>query len=145
MKIVKKFEQYESPWEDDESYYHDDDYLFGRPNYPKKDSKKDDFELSEEQNEDLEHLMDLLRTYFENQGVEVEVENENLDIIISTYLRKKEKLKNITQIFNIVKKVKKDILPQYDSEFELWETKDKSPILCFKFFYEEGLGDDNPF
>lgn len=154
LKNFKQFEQYESPWDDeDESYYNDDEYLFGRPHHSSNNSKgkkqddKEDFEddLTDDQNEDIQHLIDLLTTFFENQGVEVDVENKGLDITISTYLNKTEKLKNITKIFNIVKKVKKDILPQYDSEFELWETKDKSPILYFSFYYEEGLGDDNPF
>jgi hypothetical protein len=154
LKKFNQFEKYESPWdEEDESYYNDDQYLFGRPYHSNKDKGKseeeeeeDEYEdIDDDQNEDIQHLMDLLRTYFENQGVEVDIENKGLDITISTYLNKVEKLKNIIKVFNIVKKVKKDILPQYESEFELWETKDKSPVLYFSFYYEGDFDDEKPF
>lgn len=158
MRISKilKFEKYESP-EDDESYYHEDDYLFGRPNYPKKkgkyDDEDDDFDDEDEYeaesddtaSSDMEHLLYLLRSYFNNQGVEVWVENKGLDITLYTVQNKRDNLKNIINVFNIVKKVKRDILPQYDSEFELWQSKDGRPMLYFNFYYEEGLNDDNPF
>lgn len=156
MKIKKytQFEKYGSPDDDyEEDYYNSDEYLFGRPYHASKKSKFDDeedeeeldYEYDENAESDMEHLMYLLRSYFNNQGVEVEVENKKLDITLYTVLNKVDTLKNVINIFNIVKKVKKDILPQYDSEFELWESKDGSPMLYFNFYYEEGLGDDNPF
>jgi hypothetical protein len=151
-KYLKKYEQYDSP---DDEIYHDDE-LFGRPNYPKKDSKKDkdDDEYEEDiysdeefvdEDGDMERLVTLLVSYFENQGVNVDVENDGLNITILAVLDKQDKLHNLVNLFSIVKKVKKDILPQYDSEFELWESKDGRPMLYFNFDYEEGLGDDNPF
>ena len=148
MKI-RKFEQYESPWEDD------DDELFGRPNYGKKDTQKDiygddpDMTNFEEdlEDDDMQHLSYLLRTMFRNSGFDdIEIETEGLDITIHCYLRKRERLKDIIKAFEVANKLKNDILAQYDSEFEMWETKDKEPILAFFFTYGEGLDDDNkPF
>jgi len=148
LKKWKQFEDYDDPYDDDESYYHDDDYLFGRPYYSSKDiskdKKKNKFDDGYD-DDDINQLLDLLSNYFENQGVDIQLEHDGLDITIYHILNKKDKLSTVTKVFNIVKKVKKDILPQYDSEFELWETKDKLPILNFTFTYNEGLGDDNPF
>lgn len=135
MKLKKfiQFEKYESPVDDHSDY--DDDY----GDYGDYDEVVDD------ENSDIQNLMDLLRSFFENQGIEVKVENKGFDLNIYTFLNKIDKLKNIIKIFNIVKRVKKDILPQYDSEFELYESEDGSPVLYFSFYYDEGLGDDNAF
>jgi hypothetical protein len=58
----------------------------------------------------------------------------------------REKIESIISVFDTAKRLKRDILPQYDSEFEMWETKDGKPLLVFNFYYGEGLEDDNtPF
>jgi len=136
LKKIIQFEKYESPidYDDDESYQ---DYGF--------DNHDDDDDDYGDENEDVQHLMDLLKSFFLNQGVEVDVENKGFDLTVYTFLKKVDKLKNIIKIFNIVKRVKKDILPQYDSEFELWETKDGSPVLYFRFYYEGEIENEYPF
>ena len=40
---------------------------------------------------------------------------------------------------NILKKLENDILIQYDSEFDLWETKDGEPLVTAKFYYDEDV------
>lgn len=162
---IKKFEKYDSP-DDDESYYNSDEYLFGRPYYDKKKSKyedededfTDDVEEEDEVdgniewddelgNDDMQHLLYLLRTMFKNSYIDdVEIENKGLDISIYCYQRNRERLKDIIKIFELTNKLKRDILAQYDCEFEMWETKDKLPVFAFHFTYDEGLYDDNkPF
>ena len=48
--------------------------------------------------------------------------------------------------FDVVYKMRKDILPQYDSQMELFETKSGHPVLSFEFYYDSGDKDDNaPF
>ena len=55
-------------------------------------------------------------------------------------------MKNILKAFDVVYKLKKDILPQYDSEMELYESKQGYPILSFQFIHGKGDHDDNlPF
>jgi len=128
--------------EDDE-----DSHLFGRPNHPSK--KEDDYDDYDEYDEDginsndIQHLNYLLRSMFKNSGIEdVQIENKKLDISISCVLRKRESMRNVIKVFEIAKKLKRDILAQYDSEFEMWETKDGRPLLTFNFYYGEGLNND---
>lgn len=116
-----------------------DDDLFGRPSYPSKDDDDDDDIPSE----DMENLLYLLRTLFKNSGVEADIESKGLDIMIYVVLNKKEKISSIIRVFDVAKKLKKDILPQYDSEFELWETKKSEPMLTFTFTYDGEDGDPN--
>ena len=140
------FEKYEDTDYEDESYYNDDDYLFGRPSHSKKGTEEDD---DDEQigDSDMDNLLYLLRTMFRNKGIkDVYVEHEELDITISVTMGRKEKIESIISVFDTAKRLKRDILPQYDSEFEMWETKDGKPLLVFNFYYEEGLNDDDaPF
>lgn len=136
----------------------DDDALYGRPyyyssddeaeditNYDKKSMKfsnnLDDYEddVDDTQSDDMQHLLYLLRTLFKNSGIDASLENKGLDIIVCVVLNKKEKLSSIIKVFDVAKKLQKDILPQYDAEFEMWETKTRDPMLTFNFMYE---GDD---
>ena len=123
------------PWEDD-------------PGYRKLNSDNFDYDDDDDdiENDDIEHLLYLLRTMFKNSGIDVQIEHKNLDIIIYCVMSFKERLKDIISVFDVANKLKKDILPQYDSEFQLWETREGQPLLTFSFSYKEGLDDDNmPF
>lgn len=139
------FEKYEDTDYEDESYYNDDDYLFGRPSHSKKGTEEEEDEQIGDS--DMDNLLYLLRTMFRNKGIkDVYVEHEELDITISVTMGYREKIESIISVFDTAKRLKRDILPQYDSEFEMWETKDGKPLLTFNFYYGEGLEDDNtPF
>lgn len=115
----------------DEGFYNDSDY--------------DDDNL--DQDDDMEHLLYLLRKMFHNSGIDnVDITNKKMDLTIYVELRTREKLRDIIKVFEVINKLKKDILPQYDSEFDMWKTKKGSPLLTFNFYYDEGLDDDNvPF
>ena len=167
MKLKNFNQLFEGRWDDDDDA---DDYLFGRPEHSKKKSTYDDdfyddgyqklhdeddydddnygldYDDDPEDGDDMGHLLYLLRTMFKNSGVEVEVRNRGLDIEIDAYLNTKERLKDVIKVFEVARKLKKDVLPQYDSEFELFYSKTGSPILTFTFLYGDGLDDDNsPF
>ena len=101
-----------------------------------------------DQDDDVEHLTYLLRQMFRNSGLsDVRVTaHKNDDILVEVYMNKKETLRNVIKVFEVANKLKRDILAQYDSEFEMWESKDKRGILTFGFTLDEGLDDDNmPF
>ena len=135
------FEKYEDTDYEDESYYNDDDYLFGRPSHSKKGTEEEEEEMIGDS--DMDNLLYLLRTMFKNKGIkDVYVEHDELDITISVTMGYKEKIESIISVFDTAKRLKRDILPQYDSEFEMWETKDGKPLLIFNFYYGEGLEDD---
>ena len=176
MKL-KKYNQLfedESRWDDD-NLWDDDDYYMSGFNLRKDDdaymndklssnkskddydgydydddsTKYDDDDISQD---DMQHLLYLLRSMFRNSGVEdVEVTNYKMDIKITCKLRRKERLKDFIKVFEIAKKLKKDILAQYDSEVEMFDQYDKHekqsrPHVEFTFLYDEGLYDDEaPF
>lgn len=124
--------------------FDDEDPDFDVKSNPVNKSKheEDDVE-SDIPDEDMKHLLYLLRTFFKNSGIDADIESKDLDIMIYIVLNKKEKMKNLLKVFDVVKKLKRDILPQYDSEFELWETKTDDPMLTFNFAYEGDDGDPN--
>lgn len=142
MKLKSYRELFE---EIDSTNWGDDDDLFGRPSYSstKSGHGKDEEEEEDIESEDMDNLLYLLRTLFKNSGVDAEIDNKGLDITIYAVLNKKEKISSILKVFDVVKKLKKDILPQYESEFELWETKSGEPMLTFVFEYEGDDGDPN--
>jgi hypothetical protein len=119
---------------DSEEYYDDDDYYH--------QEYEDDEDISED---DMEHLLYLLRTMFKNSGIDVRVSNKKMNIIVFIQLTPRERLKRIITIFEIVNKLKKDILIQYDCEYQMWETKQGMPYLEFSFYYEEEKDDRYPF
>jgi hypothetical protein len=87
-------------------------------------------------NDNIQDLLDVLRKLFMNSGLyNVEIENSKRDIIISIELRNRERLRDIIKLFEVVNGLKVDILPQYDSEFDMWETKEGAPIFAFSFYY----------
>lgn len=126
-------------WYDDE----DDDYY-------KKSSKSkfDDDDYDDDDDDDVQHLTYLLRQMFRNSGVDnVQITTKsNEDIVIEVSMSKKESLRNIIKVFEVANKLKRDILAQYDSEFDIWTSKSGGGILSFGFTLDEGLEDDNmPF
>jgi len=163
--LAKANKKLESRWdnEDDDYDYDDDstnaygdagdDYLWGRPNHSKSSLRDDEYEGYEDgedediREDDMQHLLYLLRTMFKNSGIDdVEIENKKLDITIYCRLNRRERLKDIIKVFEVANKLKKDILSQYDSEFDMWSNRDGSSNLVFSFMYDEGLDDDNaPF
>ena len=58
---------------------------------------------------------------------------KNDEILIEVYMGKKETLRNVIKVFEVANKLKRDILAQYDSEFEMWQSKDNRGILTFGF------------
>jgi hypothetical protein len=135
-----KLDKNKSSFRDEEEYDYDDD------------STKYDDEDEDISQDDMQHLLYLLRSMFRNSGIEdVEVTNQKMDITITCKLRRKERLKDLIKVFEIAKKLKKDILAQYDSEVEMFDQYDKHekqsrPQVEFSFLYDEGLYDDeSPF
>ena len=121
------------PYEDDykDNYEYDDEYDYGSDDY------SDDID-----DDDMEHLLYLLRTMFKNSGIEPKITNKRMDIKILIHLTPKERLKYIISIFEIINKLKKDILIQYTCEFEMWETRMGKPYFDFTFVYDN---DDSAF
>lgn len=130
----------------DDFYDDEDEDYYGSEQT--KSSKSDEDKYGEEDDDDdVEHLSYLLRQMFRNSGIyDVRITaRRNRDISIEVHMAIKETLRSVIKVFEVANKLKRDILAQYDAEFDIWETKNGS-VLAFGFSLDEGLDDDNaPF
>jgi hypothetical protein len=143
---TKNYGNYDD-WYDDE----DDKYYSGKkssnPKFDDGEDDEDDYGVDDE-DDDVQHLTYLLRQMFRNSGINnVQITaKRNEDIVIEVSMLKKETLRNIIKVFEVANKLKRDILAQYDAEFDIWQSKSGGGILTFGFTLDEGLDDDNmPF
>lgn len=134
---------------DDEYSYLNDDLPFN-----KMDDRWDDSTYmseydykDEEDSEDMHDLINLFKQMFSNSNIDnVEIQGTSKEIIMYFNIHYRERLKDIVKIFDVLSKIKKDILPQFDSDIDLWRDRKGSPLLTITFDYNEGLDDDNaPF
>ena len=110
------------------SYDDDDDYSYDKEYNGEDEDDSDD---------DMSHLCYLLRSMFNNSNIDVNVENSGLDLSITAQFARRESLSDVVKVFEVVKKIKKDILAQYSSSYEIWETKSGSPMITFEFMLED--------
>jgi hypothetical protein len=131
MKL-KKFNQLFEREGFDDIYepFDDDDYNY---RYDKEYKGEDE----DDSDDDMSHLCYLLRSMFNNSNVDVNVENSGLDLSITAQFARRESLSDIVKVFEIIKKIKKDVLAQYSSSYEMWETKSGSPMITFEFMLED--------
>ena len=109
-------------------YDDEDDYRYD------KEYKGED---EDDSDDDMSHLCYLLRSMFNNSNVDVNVENSGLDLSITAQFARRESLSDIVKVFEIVRKIKKDVLAQYSSSYEIWETKKGTPMITFEFMLED--------
>ena len=121
--------------------YDDDDFY----NNPDSYEYSDDEISYEDEESNLEYL---IRTFLTARGIKSFVESDGKDVTIYIYLQKREKIRNLTKIFDVVvNHMKVEMFEGYDLETELYETKEGDSIFSFTF-YAEGLpdtDDDYPF
>lgn len=131
MKL-KKFNQLFEREGFDDIYepFDEDDY-----NYSRDDEYKGEDE--DDSDDDMSHLCYLLRSMFNNNNIDVNVENSGLDLSITAQFARRESLSDIVKVFEVIKKIKKDVLAQYSSSYEMWETKSGSPMITFEFMLED--------
>jgi len=134
MKL-KKFNQLFEREGFDDIYepFDDDDYNDYR--YDKEYKGEDDDD--DDSDDDMSHLCYLLRSMFNNSNVDVNVENSGLDLSITAQFARRESLSDIVKVFEIVRKIKKDVLAQYSSSYEIWETKTGTPMITFEFMLDD--------
>jgi hypothetical protein len=131
MKLKKFNQLFEREGFDDiDGYDYEDDYDYSREDEYKGDDDDDS-------DDDMSHLCYLLRSMFNNSNVDVNVENSGLDLSITAQFARRESLSDIVKVFEIVRKIKKDVLAQYSSSYEIWETKTGTPMITFEFMLED--------
>ncbi len=147
INTYNSFRKVSESWEDDEEI-NDDEYDYG--DYG-DESESPEGEESSDFDSEMVYLCNTIKSLYDNVDLSVDIDYDGLNITVFTFLEKKEKLRNITKSFEMATKLKKDILPQYDSEFELYENEEGYPILCFEFTFSDmseepdGTKDDSDF
>ena len=107
--------------------YDDDFYDSDSDNY---DRYYDDISEEDEEN-NLEYL---IRTFLSARGLKSYVETSGKDVVIYVYLQKKEKIRNLTKIFDVmINHMQVEMFEGYDLETELYETKEGDNVLSFSF------------
>ena len=129
--------------EDEESMYGDDDY---------EDDYEEEVSKNEPSSDDvLEHLASLIRQMIKLANIEdYYVTTNEYDLSIQFVLNKTERFSKLIKIMGLLKKLTTDTLIQYESELELWETKEGHPLLTVDFYYDSKKSgsfkkDDVPF
>jgi hypothetical protein len=131
MKLKKFNQLFEREGFDDiDGYDYEDDYDYSREDEYKGEDEDDS-------DDDMSHLCYLLRSMFNNSNIDVNVENSGLDLSITAQFARRESLSDIVKVFEVVKKIKKDILAQYSSAYEMWETKQGTPMITFEFMLDD--------
>jgi len=131
--------------------YDEDDYDYDDDIYSSKYSDEDITDEEEDQN--LEYL---IRSFLSARNIKSYVDYKNDQVIIYIFLNKKEKISNLTKIFDIVTNhLAKDIFGITDEkhlsdiETELYESKEGEHIFSFTFFLDadslDGDEEDLPF
>lgn len=133
---------YISNEDDDDLYYGEDeeDYY-----------EVDDDDDSEDNNEELNQMASMIHVTIADSGFKnFYVSNKGFNISVQFVLKTKEKFSSLMKLVGLIKRLKTEVLIQYDAELDLWETKRGEPLLTFDFYYnEETKGkvkkDDVPF
>jgi len=126
----ESYSSYDYGYEDDDPYSSDTYSSTSKP-------KREKVELTPEQEETVDELTYLLRKMISNSNISnFYVMSDGFDICIQFILQKNDKMRSIMKIVNILKKIKDDILIQYDSEIEMWETTKGEPLFTIDFYYE---------
>lgn len=127
MKSIKKYQDFKinEKWDDEDEYPNDDFY--------DKEEQEEEVDFDGE----MDYLCQTIESLFDNSNINCNVTNQDLDLTVFVFPEKKETLKNLTKIFDIANKLRRDILPQYSSEFEIYKQKDGYTVITFQFTYEE--------
>lgn len=129
--------QYDSPDDDWGEDGFNSEYPFGGE-YQSTKSKyyEDDVDNNPKgDNDGMDNICELIRDMFNLSGIKSLVESDDLDITVSVEMNKKDKLKRLLKVLEVAKRLQKEVLVEYECEFEVWETKgEKTPLLVFNFY-----------
>jgi hypothetical protein len=139
---IKKFHQIN---EKDLSAFDDDLDLppgFKVSDYDEKEDEEIEEEEIDQEDEDfdqeaMDELLDLLKQLLDRSGIkDFYIFNDGLHIHIQVVFEDTESIDYISQVLNAIEKIEKETLTQYESELEMWKSKENEPVLEVSFFYE---------
>lgn len=139
-----RFRTFQDGFDEDDDYdydYKDDDYLRKFDYDPELQDINDDDRITQEDEEN--NLESMIRVFLSARSIKSYVEYKNGEVIIYVFLNKKEKISNLTRIFDVIlNHLSKDIFGIVDEdslsdiETELYETKEGDHIFSFRFDLE---------
>lgn len=104
-------------------------------------NEADEFDDDNEESfeETAKHLCYLVRKLLSNQlpNIDTDVDYNNDGLEVYFFLQRREKIEVLVKIFECAYKLKKETLPQYISEVELYESKEGYPVFLFTFLVDE--------
>ena len=122
--------------------------------YPNDGWDDDDYDDEEESNtDDIDNLKYLLRKMITQAGIKnCEVTNTGMTMKVqitpTTYgmIDYFYKLDEVINIYELIKKIDKDVLVDFDLECDIWETKKLEPLFIFNFYSSDEYDDEGlPF
>ena len=139
-KYLDSFNQFNEAWDDLDDW---NEYQY-KPT--KKGYQEEEFEKEQEDDRgegEMGELAYWIRQMFKANKIESTIETENYDLIAYIFLSKREKMSNLLNVFEVINKIKKDLLTTYSAEVELYENKEGYPVLKFTFSYDAEIpGED---
>ena len=120
--------------------------------YPNDGWDDDDYE-EESNTDDIDNLKYLLRKMITQAGIKnCEVTNTGMTLKVqitpTTYgmIDYFYKLDEVINIYELIKKIDKDVLVDFDLECDIWETKKLEPLFIFNFYSSDEYDDEGlPF
>lgn len=90
---------------------------------------------------EIENLCSMIRKYLKGSDLDTSVSYQDNEITIAVFLGKKESVKSLRETLETLKKLQKDILPEYESDVQIYVDKG-TPILYLDLSLDnEGDGD----
>jgi hypothetical protein len=93
----------------------------------------------------IEGLISRIKRIIENYGYKPYVSYERGKLFVQFILKEKETMQTFFQKIKIFEKIKTDILLNYDTEFKLYQTKDRKPIMSVSFCERNREPDNETF
>lgn len=129
-------------FDEEEMYYGDDEENYWNDGDGEEFKYDDDF---------LGDTATMVHNIIEKSGIKnFYVSNNKDNISVQFVLNMSERFSSMMKIMSMIKKIQTEVLIQYDSEMDLWETKKGLPLLTFDFYYDPNVKgkfekDDVPF
>ena len=141
-KYLDNFNQFNEAWDDESSIDDWKEYQYKptKGGYQEEEYEKEDDEMGEGEMGELAYW---IRQMFKSNKIDSTIETDNYDLISYIFLQKRERISKILNVFEVIGKIKTDLLTHYGVEFELYENKEGYPIFKFTFSWDNDKSEDD--
>jgi len=141
-KYLDNFNKFNEAWDDESSIDDWKEYQYKptKGGYQEEEYEKDDDERGEGEMGELAYW---IRQMFKSNKIDSTIETDNYDLISYIFLQKRERISKILNVFEVIGKIKTDLLTHYGVEFELYENKEGYPIFKFAFSWDNDKSEDD--